>query len=428
MIKKTQSFVDRRKENSVDKNIRRESLIQSKEIDEEEHAVFFYHIKTLNDLIYWIDKNVAAIESMLIEIRKKNVEINNFYNVIINEKARYKVEYERLKKRVEELEQKRNNDENENVESLDVSVESVRDASIKVDASVSTIISTSKKLLDSFILIDDKNSNIEDWLSTMRNKLKENADWFSIETNKKAYVRTRIDENAMKHLTSRFKKNSIKSFMIVEKIFDDLNRVFDDLNKKINALKAYRRLKQIETNKKFHTFWAEFQRLVSDSKIYDEITLLKDLKNKMFWDLQRTLTSDIYKAIDLYEFARLCQFIDQTLRDVNSKAKYINRDEYEESESISRNNLNNQESSNQESSRDQSNTLRFRSQTSASFRVFIQTSIEEQVNAFNCYNCEKSEHLARNCKVSKKLNSNNFVREIEKNVSNDDDQNESKKE
>jgi hypothetical protein len=99
---------------------------------------------------------------MLIEIRKKNVEINNFYNVIINEKARYKVEYERLKKRVEELEQKRNNDENENVESLDVSVESVRDASIKVDASVSTIISTSKKLLDSFILIDDKNSNIED--------------------------------------------------------------------------------------------------------------------------------------------------------------------------------------------------------------------------------------------------------------------------
>ncbi len=262
----------------------------------------------------------------------------------------------------------------------------------------------------------------------MRNKLKENADWFSIETSKKAYVRTRIDEDAMKHLASRFKKDSIKSFMIVEKIFDDLNRVFDDLNKRVNALKAYKRLKQIETNKKFHTFWAEFQRLVNDSKIYDEIALLKDLKDKMFWDLQRTLASDIYKAIDLYEFARLCQFIDQTLRDVDNKAKNINRDEYEESESISKNNLNNQESSNQESFRDQSNTLRFRSQTSVSFRVSIQASIEEQVNAFNCYNCEKSEHLARNCKASKKLNSNSFVREIEKNVSNDDDQNESKKE
>ncbi len=130
----------------------------------------------------------------------------------------------------------------------------------------------------------------------------------------------------------------------------------------------------------------------------------------------------------MYEFVRLCQFIDQTLRNVNNKTRNINRDEYEESESISRNNLNNQESSNQESFRDQSNTLRSRSQTLTLFRVFTQALIEEQVNAFNCYNCEKSEHLARNCKVSKKLNSNNFVREIEKNVSNDDDQNESKKE
>jgi hypothetical protein len=37
-------------------------------------------------------------------------------------------------------------------------------------------IATFKKLSDSLILIDDKNSNIEDWLSTMRNKLEENAD------------------------------------------------------------------------------------------------------------------------------------------------------------------------------------------------------------------------------------------------------------
>jgi regulator of replication initiation timing len=88
---------------------------------------------------------VIAVESMLIEIRKENVKLNNLYNVIINERTKYEVEYERLKKRVEELEQKRNNDENENVESFDVSVESVRDASVKIDASVSTIISTSKK-------------------------------------------------------------------------------------------------------------------------------------------------------------------------------------------------------------------------------------------------------------------------------------------
>jgi hypothetical protein len=51
MIRETQSLIDRRKEDSVDKNNRRESLIQSKEIDEEEHVVFFYHIETLDDLM-----------------------------------------------------------------------------------------------------------------------------------------------------------------------------------------------------------------------------------------------------------------------------------------------------------------------------------------------------------------------------------------
>jgi hypothetical protein len=140
----------------------------------------------------------------------------------------------------------------------------------------------------------------------MRNRLEENVDWFSIETSNKTYVRIRIDEDAMKHLTSWFKKNSIKSFFTVEIFFDDFNRVFDDFNKKMNALKTYKRLKQVKTNKKFHTFFAKFQRLASDSKIYDEAIFLKNLKNKMFWDLQKTLISNIYKVIDLYEFARLC--------------------------------------------------------------------------------------------------------------------------
>jgi hypothetical protein len=40
MIRETQSLIDRRKEDPVDKNNRRESLIQSEEIDEEEHVVF----------------------------------------------------------------------------------------------------------------------------------------------------------------------------------------------------------------------------------------------------------------------------------------------------------------------------------------------------------------------------------------------------
>jgi hypothetical protein len=38
----------------------------------------------------------------------------------------------------------------------------------------------------------------------------------------------------------------------------------------------------MKTNKEFHIFFAEFQRLINDSKIYDETALLKNLKDKMF--------------------------------------------------------------------------------------------------------------------------------------------------
>jgi hypothetical protein len=252
----------------------------------------------------------------------------------------------------------------------------------------------------------------------MRNKLKENADWFLIETSKKVYVRIRIDENAMKHLFVRFKKNSIKIFLTAKEIFDDLNHVFDDFNKRINALKTYKRLRQIEIYKEFHTFWVEFQRLASDSKLDDEEILLMNLKDKMFFELQKTLAFDIYKTIDLYEFVKLCQFTDQILRDVNIKFKNV-REEYEEDyeKSISRKNFNNQKSN-----REQSNALKSRSETSKSNQKSNNREINqvlefEQVNAFICYNCDKSDHIARRCSAFRKMNLNNFVRKIEKDIS-----------
>jgi tetrahydromethanopterin S-methyltransferase subunit G len=55
---------------------------------------------------------------MLFEMRKENVMLNDEYNKIVSDKARYEIEYERMKERLDELE---NTDENENVESLDVS-------------------------------------------------------------------------------------------------------------------------------------------------------------------------------------------------------------------------------------------------------------------------------------------------------------------
>jgi hypothetical protein len=233
----------------------------------------------------------------------------------------------------------------------------------------------------------------------MRNKLKENANWFSTNIQQKTCVRIRIDEDAMKHLTSRFFKNSIKSYIIANKIFDDLYQIFDDSNRRTNALKTYRRLKQVESFKDFNIFWAEFQRLTSDSELYDQKTLLEDLKNKMSYELQEALVIELYKVIDLYEFAKMCRYTDQTLRDVNNKFRNIKEDFVNDAERdeviviINSNQINQNVNRSIFRSRFEISEFEFESNSRA-----ISQSSENQVNFINCYNCEKSDYLSRHCR------------------------------
>ncbi len=152
----------------------------------------------------------------------------------------------------------------------------------------------------------------------------------------------------------------------------------------------------------------------------------------MSFELQKVLTFDIYKTIDLYEFTRLCQFVDQTLRDMNTKFRNI-RKKYEES--ISRNNMNNQELNREQSN---ASNVKFRFDTSKSNsntnnqslnnREMSQVLEFDQVNAFTCYNCDKTNHIARVCRASRKMNLNNFVRKIDEDQTKEKDLKTSRKE
>ncbi len=59
------------------------------------------------------------------------------------------------------------------------------------------------------------------------------------------------------------------------------------------------------------------------------------------------------------------------------------------------------------------------SESESSFRAITQSSSENQVNSFNCYNCEKSVHFFLNYRQFKKINFNNFVREMNVHDKND---------
>jgi regulator of replication initiation timing len=94
---------------------------------------------------------------MLFQLQKENIELNDKYNRLVNEKTRLKVDYQRMKKKLEEKVEK---DKLE--KSRDVFVESIRNISNVSDSIVISDLITSKKLLDSSIFIDEKDSNIED--------------------------------------------------------------------------------------------------------------------------------------------------------------------------------------------------------------------------------------------------------------------------
>jgi hypothetical protein len=271
-------------------------------------------------------------------------------------------------------------------------------------------------LPDPPVFTDGKNPTIDDWLSAMRNKLKENANWFSTDVQQKTYVRTRIDDDVMKHLISRFSKDSIKSYTTSKEIFDDLYQIFDDPNRRTNALKAYRRLKQVESFKDFNTFWAEFQRLASDSELYNQDALLEDLKNKMSYELQKVLAIESYKVTDLHEFAKMCRYTDQTLRNVNNKSR---REGFssdaargEEVTVIVNPNQNNQTNQNADRSTSRPRFETPEPEPESNPRATTQPSSENQVNSLNCYNCGKPDHYSRNCRQPRKMNSNSFVREM----------------
>ncbi len=405
------------------REIRRESVISTDEIkDEFDAASTSYHIQNLDQLKYWLKKNEVSVVTAWTNMRDEHATFFNQLNKKINEMNKLIENYNNQANKLHDvifiIRELKVELRERNVENLNTLLSFIED---------DVIVSTFKKLSDLSVFTDDKNLIIDDWLLIMRKKLKENANWFFIDVQQKTYVRIKIDEDAMKHLISRFFKNSIKSYIISKEIFDDLYQIFDDSNRRINALKIYRRLKQIESFKNFNTFWVEFQRLISDSELYNQKTLLKDLKDKMFYELQKTLTTKSYKATDLHEFVKMCRYTDQTLRDVNNKFR---REEFfndaardEEVIVIVNSNQNNQ---NADKSIFRSRFKIFES----SFRAITQSSSENQVNSINCYNCEKSDHYSRNCRQFRKMNLNSFVREMnvhDKNDSSSENLDESKK-
>jgi len=86
----------------------------------------------------------------------------------------------------------------------------------------------------------------------MRNKLKMNKNHFSIEEMKIAYVKSRVSETTIKHITSRMRDTITNSFLEAEEILSIINKMYDDLNRHHTTQRQF--LKLYQNKIFFHEF------------------------------------------------------------------------------------------------------------------------------------------------------------------------------
>jgi hypothetical protein len=165
------------------------------------------------------DENVLI--KTWVDIRNESSYVINEFNKKINEMKNFTEKYN---DRVDELNDAKLIIRKLKMKSREKNLKNLNNLLFITENEV--IVSTFKKLSDFSVFTDDKDFIIDYWLNAIRNKLKENANWFFTNVQQKAYVRIRIDEDVMKHLISRFFKDSIKSYIIADEIFDDLYQIF----------------------------------------------------------------------------------------------------------------------------------------------------------------------------------------------------------
>ena len=147
-----------------------------------------------------------------------------------------------------------------------------------------------------------KDMDVDIWVGRMERKLEANADHWSTEAMRIAYVESRIGGKAVTHIAARLRKNAIKPIYKAEEILEVLTRAYGDPNKKQTAMSKFRTL--IMT-KEFNSFWADFQALASEIE-YNEATLIQELSHKITPALSQAMLSAKIPD-DLHQYANQCE-------------------------------------------------------------------------------------------------------------------------
>ena len=89
----------------------------------------------------------------------------------------------------------------------------------------------------------------------MVKKLNANANHYLTKALRMAYINSRVDGEAYKHLAARLRISAQKLFAIAKKMFEILQKAYGNVNQVHTAMNKFLDLKM---TKNFNSFWAEF--------------------------------------------------------------------------------------------------------------------------------------------------------------------------
>ncbi len=238
----------------------------------------------------------------------------------------------------------------------------------------------SVKLPDSPIFTGTDDSIWETWNIKIADKLDANANHYSTEKIRIAYVVSRLEGDADQQTYAKRRVDASSPYQSLSELLKHLKGIYEDQDLIRKCRREYVALKQL--NKPFSSFYSEFTRIFSFLN-YDDATLMNDIQNKINNRLQDAL------SVCPIEFSSLDKF-KIFLQDVNNKQRvnYQLRGEQRTVKSIAASKKRFVPSSTPAST---SATSYVRSAT------FSTPESERSRMSITCFNCKVSGHLSKDC-------------------------------
>lgn len=173
------------------------------------------------------------------------------------------------------------------------------------------------KIPDPPMLTDGKEPRFDDWMLLMTQKLEANSDHFDTRQLRRAYVASRCDGKARKHITPRLRTDASNRYEDSDDMLEHLRTIYDDPNRVTIAKNQFRSL-YMKTGDKFHDFLSEFLYLAAEAGVAEE-DWKDELYHRLTTELQKLTMVEKIKEGSFNEFSSSCSQTANYLEIINHR-------------------------------------------------------------------------------------------------------------